>query len=365
MKKYQVFISSSYVDMVSERQEVTKALLEIGCIPIGMEVFPSSGESSVDYVREIVNECDYYIMLIGGRYGSIAGGSGISFTELEYQYALAAGKPILAFIHTNLEELPISKVDSNGISIQNLERFKKKILGSHLVKFYKTVEDLGAVVTRSMISHIKNHPTTGWVRDKSEEDKSGTTNGGSNKEIKEELYRLNKKIDDLLFMQKKSDESNIPITDKVRVFIGSSVEGLEVSRCIQAELAYDYVVEIWNQGTVFGLGDSTLEALEQAVKDYDIGVFVFTPDDELVTRNESKPVARDNVIFELGLFIGKLTRFRAFIVRPGGNNVILPSDLQGITTATFDPKMPNLRASLGPACHAIRDAIRRIERGVK
>jgi predicted nucleotide-binding protein len=319
-----------------------------------MEVFPSIGESSADYIREIINECDYYIMLIGGKYGSIAGESGISFTELEYQYALGAGKPILAFIKENINELPLSKVDTDQAAVKKLERFKEKVLGSHLIKYYKTVHELGAVVSRSMISLIKNKPAIGWVRDNGKVEKHTSSTVSGNKEIKDELYRLNKKVDDLLFMQKQNEESEIPVSEKVRVFIGSSVEGLEVARCIQAELAYDYAVEIWNQGTVFGLGDSTLEALERAVRNYDIGVFVFTPDDELLIRDENKPVARDNVIFELGLFIGKLTRFRAFIVRPGGNNIALPSDLHGITTATFDPKLPNLRASLGPACHAIR-----------
>ena len=212
---------------------------------------------------------------------------------------------------------------------------------------------------------IRNYPSDGWTkRDEKvtyglNQDEDSVRN--EYKEMKDEFYRLNKKIDDLIFIQKKENEIEHPIGDKIRVFIGSSVEGLEVARNIQAELAYDYEIEIWNQGTVFGLGDSTLEALEHAVHNYDIGVFIFTPDDELLSKGLSKPVARDNVIFELGLFIGQLTRFRAFIVHPQGKGISLPSDLAGITTATYNPALTNLRASLGPACHAIRDAIRRIK----
>jgi predicted nucleotide-binding protein len=94
---------------------------------------------------------------------------------------------------------------------------------------------------------------------------------------------------------------------------------------------------------------------------YDFAIFVFTPDDQLQMRGETRPVARDNVLFELGLFIGQLTRKRSFVVHPSGKAVSLPSDLAGITTAAYDPDKPNLAASLGPVCQKIRDAVARIE----
>lgn len=145
-----------------------------------------------------------------------------------------------------------------------------------------------------------------------------------------------------------------------RAFIGSSTEGLEIANSIQAQLQYELDCEVWNQGTVFGLGNSTLEALEQAVLTYDFGIFIFTPDDQIRIREEYRLVARDNVVFELGLFIGKLTRKRVFVVNP--NNISLPSDLAGITTATYDPNRPNLIAALGPACQKIREAVKNILR---
>jgi hypothetical protein len=143
-----------------------------------------------------------------------------------------------------------------------------------------------------------------------------------------------------------------------RAFIGSSTEGLSVANKIQELLAHDLSVVVWNQGTVFGLGDATLEALEAAVLEYQFGIFVFTPDDKLQTRGETKPVARDNVLFELGLFIGKLGRHRAFVVHPAKRAIVLPSDLLGITTATYDPHERNLAAAIGPVCNRIRGAIR-------
>jgi len=174
-------------------------------------------------------------------------------------------------------------------------------------------------------------------------------------------------LDKMFDMSGKILEGRLEVHDKKdllpRAFIGSSSEGLEIANNIQTLLEYELHSEIWNQGTIFGLGDATLEALEQAVLAYDFGIFVFTPDDQLHSRGEFKPVARDNVIFELGLFIGKLTRKRAFIIHPAKKAIALPSDLAGITTATYDPGRPNLAAALGPACQKIRDAAKRISQG--
>jgi predicted nucleotide-binding protein len=144
---------------------------------------------------------------------------------------------------------------------------------------------------------------------------------------------------------------------KPRVFVGSSVEGLTVARAIQTELNYDYHTEVWNQSNVFMLGTATLEALENALDEYDYAIFVFTPDDQIEKRNDLTKVARDNVIFEAGLFIGRKGRFKAFIVHPRDLEIQLPSDLLGIGTAKYEAKAPNLSASVGAACQKIRSAI--------
>ena len=69
-KRYQVFVSSTYKDLIDERQEVMQALLETDCIPVGMELFPASSDSQWEYIKHIIDECDYYILIIAGRYGS-------------------------------------------------------------------------------------------------------------------------------------------------------------------------------------------------------------------------------------------------------------------------------------------------------
>ena len=155
---------------------------------------------------------------------------------------------------------------------------------------------------------------------------------------------------------------HVPATNepkKARVFIGSSAEkkGLDIARAVQSELQHDYSAEIWNQNTVFYLGKTTIAALEDAVDTYDFGIFVFTPDDKVIKRGQKADVPRDNVIFELGLFIGKLSRFRAFALQPRGVKLQLPSDLKGMTVASYDPQDPNIDAAVGPACRQIRIAI--------
>lgn len=145
-----------------------------------------------------------------------------------------------------------------------------------------------------------------------------------------------------------------------RIFIGSSSEGLNIANKLQELLSSEFSVIVWNQGTVFGLGSTTLEALEAAVLEYHFAVFVFTSDDELQTRGEVKPVARDNVLFELGMFIGKLGRKKAFVIHPGQKAVSLPSDLSGVTTAPYEPAEKNLAAALGPVANRIRTAIRQV-----
>lgn len=142
-----------------------------------------------------------------------------------------------------------------------------------------------------------------------------------------------------------------------RVFVGSSKEGLAVARELQKQLAGDVTTVIWDQDTVFSLGNVNLESLEEAVLGYDYGIFVFTPDDTLESRGHVRQVARDNVLFELGLFMGKLTRRRAFVVQ--ANGVSMPSDLGGFMTARYDPAMPNLAEALKGPVKDIKAALGR------
>ena len=110
-KKYQVFISSTYEDLKEERAAVSKTLLDLGCIPIGMEQFPASGMSQMEYIVKILVTCDYYILILAGRYGSIDPTDGIGYTEKEYDYAVTNGIPVMSFIIDDIGKLPIEKCE--------------------------------------------------------------------------------------------------------------------------------------------------------------------------------------------------------------------------------------------------------------
>jgi hypothetical protein len=142
------------------------------------------------------------------------------------------------------------------------------------------------------------------------------------------------------------------------MFVGSSLEGLQIAKAIQANLDQDCETTVWSQG-VFGLGEGTLETLVDRLDDFDFASLVLTPDDLIKSRKGSSPTPRDNVLFELGLFIARLGRKRTFIVYDRTASLRLPSDLAGVTSATFQPHASqNWQAALGAACTQIETAVR-------
>jgi hypothetical protein len=135
------------------------------------------------------------------------------------------------------------------------------------------------------------------------------------------------------------------------VFIGSSSEGLDVAREVELQLQRDAVTTIWKDG-VFGLGSGTLESLMNAIDQFDFAIMVLSPDDVIESRDQHMASPRDNVIFELGLFMGRLGRSRTFIVHEQDANLKLPTDLAGITASPYR-KRENLSAALSPTCTPI------------
>ncbi len=150
------------------------------------------------------------------------------------------------------------------------------------------------------------------------------------------------------------------MSDKPKLFIGSSSEGKEIADHLQHGLEREVESTIWHQG-VFGLSEGSLEALTRRVHDFDFAALVLTPDDLVTSRNDVVSSPRDNVIFEMGLFMGALGRERTFIIYNRDSKLKLPSDLAGITAATFgDRSDGNIQAALGPVCTSVRAAIKKV-----
>jgi len=154
-------------------------------------------------------------------------------------------------------------------------------------------------------------------------------------------------------------EINQTHTGRPSLFIGSSSEGKALAEAIQFNLCSDIEAMVWNQGLV-RLGDTMVESLDRISREVDFAALVVTPDDITETRGTRRAAARDNVLFEAGLFMGRLGRDRTFLVCPGDHEVGLPSDLAGMTFAPYSKGANgSLRASLGPACILIKEAIAR------
>ncbi len=141
---------------------------------------------------------------------------------------------------------------------------------------------------------------------------------------------------------------------KPTVFIASSVESLPVASALQENLDFDSEPTVWTQD-IFTPSESVLSSLMRTVGKHRYGVFVLTPDDVEMIRDARVPKARDNVIFELGVFVGRLGMRNCFLVVPRECGLKLPSDLSGIVTVDYNPNRSddNLVASLGPAANKI------------
>ncbi len=161
-RRYQVFVSSTYEDLQVERQEAMHALLELDCIPAGMELFPAADEDQWTVIRKVIDDCDYAIVIVAGRYGSL-GPDGMSYTEMECRYALQTGKPVMAFLHEEPGALPDSKTEHTPALRDRLAAFRK-LLQTRMCKTWRTPAELGAVLSRGLVRLIKVRPAAGWVR---------------------------------------------------------------------------------------------------------------------------------------------------------------------------------------------------------
>ena len=184
-KRFQVFVSSTYQDLQEERQEVMHALLELDCIPSGMELFPAANETQWSLIQRVIDDCDYYILIVGGRYGSI-GSEGFSYTEMEYRYALSINKPTIAFLHKDPGSIPANKSEDSPEGKQKLRLFRD-LIQQKLCKLWSNPSELGSVVSRSLVRLIKSTPAVGWVRANELPDREATL----------ELLRLRQQVDQL------------------------------------------------------------------------------------------------------------------------------------------------------------------------
>lgn len=197
-KKYQVFISSTYEDLKEHRDAVVKAVLQVGHLPVGMEMFNAGDQTQWETIKSYIDSSDYYIVLLAHRYGS-KGDDGFSYTEREYDYAGQQGIPRLGFVIEKGAVWPADQMEAKAK--KKLDAFKSKVGKARVIKFWDTVDKLAYHVSLSLGNEITINPRIGWVR----------ATEAASPQVAEELARLsreNKELLDALSQSKTVDEFN-------------------------------------------------------------------------------------------------------------------------------------------------------------
>ena len=183
--RYQVFVCSTYTDLIKERQEVMKVLLESGHIPASMEMFPAADDDQWTLIKRVIDDCDYCIVIIAGRYGSI-GPNKKSYTQLEYEHAISRKKPVIAFLHKEPGKLPADNTEQDPEQVKKLEDFRNQAK-KKMVRYWTTPAELGSDVRFSLNELIKSNPATGWVK----------ADSLPSQEATQEIRELRRQVDEL------------------------------------------------------------------------------------------------------------------------------------------------------------------------
>lgn len=159
--KYQIFVSSTYEDLKEERDRVIQGILEMGHIPVGMEMFSAADETQWQIIARHIEESDYYVVIVAHRYGSMDGS--ISYTRKEYEYALAHGIPVIGFVIDPSASWPADRIDSDAAMIARLTDFKS-LVESKPVGFWANADDLYGKASVALVKTMNAQPRQGWVR---------------------------------------------------------------------------------------------------------------------------------------------------------------------------------------------------------
>lgn len=225
-KKYQVFISSTYKDLIEERKKVRDVILSMYHFPIGMEMFNAADEEQWEIIKETIDSSDYYVLIIGKRYGSIIPDgrpdAGMSYTEKEYRYAVTQGIPVLAFIK-NDSAITADMIDTEPDMMAKLRAFVAEVTSRRETDWFENVDELGTKVTLALHKQMDRKKRPGWVRgDGFDVDASLNEMIMLNQQIRE-LTKENEKLKELSTARK-------PVLNVSIQFAGTIDEPLEIGK---------------------------------------------------------------------------------------------------------------------------------------
>jgi hypothetical protein len=246
-KKLQIFVSSTYKDLIDERQAAVEAILKSGNIPAGMELFTSGNESQLQVITRWIDESDIYLLILGGRYGTIETNSGQSYTELEYDYAVSQGKPYFSIVISDLAlDLKVRQYGQEVLEIENAVQYKKfreKVL-TKMSSFFSEAKDIKLVIHETVQEFKEHYEFSGWVSGKTLDEIDLLRN--ENQQLRKQIEELQKKQYEIKFGDPSEAESeefsrieeifNKEVIDKFIDETGKEYTLLEIVKEYKAQL---------------------------------------------------------------------------------------------------------------------------------
>lgn len=162
-KIHHVFVSSTYTDLIEVRKKVSEAVAKAGFVAEGMEIFPASSQSQMDFITRVIDRCDYYVLIVAGKYGSISE-NGKSYTEEEYEYAVSKGIPVLSLVHQNPESLAKDKTETEPALQAKLADFATRVAKEAVVDYWNTPDEAATKALAALSQAVVSHPGVGWTR---------------------------------------------------------------------------------------------------------------------------------------------------------------------------------------------------------
>lgn len=280
-KKLQVFISSTYIDLIEERQAAVQAVLDAGHIPAGMELFKAGNTSQLETIYKWIDNSDVYMLILGGRYGSIEEKTGKSYTQLEYEYAIDKGLPVFSVVLRDdfLKRKSDILGEERTIEKSNISQYNnfKNLVMSKIVREVSDCKDIMLAVHTTLKDFMEEYKFVGWVRSNSTElnaDLLKQINDMSNliSDLKKEKDRLRQELDDL----NQSFESNlafegqlIQIEGKYQENYGRPGASHFVDRAVSKEITWDKMFLLWAPYLIQTSNYyRAKQSLERALKDY-------------------------------------------------------------------------------------------------
>jgi hypothetical protein len=189
---FQVFISSTSADLKDEPQAVSNTLAKAGYMPAGLELLAATDQTQLDYIKRIIDRSDYYVVIVGCRYGSLSD-DGLRFTEEEFEYARSKSIPVLAFLPENPDRLAVGKTETDAPLKEKLDAFKSRLSTGRIVEFWNNENDLCMKVVLAVATAVNLKPGVGWIR----------ADQAIDPKVLQELERL--RIENAAFRQKLAD----------------------------------------------------------------------------------------------------------------------------------------------------------------